>query len=166
MLPRNTAVGVDTVADVGLVGWAVHNAFRGQDELHIVKACLLSNCTHVLWSQYTQRPTASFQQALPPRLYPASMPFADCKQHVHYAEVGQNEATAVLHAAREAALQLGVRYASPHSGANTAKCRPEPVWNAWRAVLDLLGSSRCPSSACSRWRCRRTWRHPVLAKPS
>ena len=36
------------------------------------------------------------------------MPFADCKQHVRYEEAGQNEAAAVLHAAREAALLLGV----------------------------------------------------------
>ena len=57
----------------------------------------------------TPHPPGFHQQALPPRLYPSSMPFADCAQHVRYAEAGQNEAAAVLHAAREAALQLGVR---------------------------------------------------------
>ena len=45
---------------------------------------------------------------MPPRLYPTSMPFANCEQHVRANDSSHNEAAAVLHAGREAALKLGV----------------------------------------------------------
>ncbi len=41
MVLSHICVAVDTTADVGLVCWAVANVLRHQDELHIVKACLL-----------------------------------------------------------------------------------------------------------------------------
>ena len=42
MVPRHICVAVDTTADVGLVGWAVGNVLRVEDELHMVKARMLS----------------------------------------------------------------------------------------------------------------------------
>ena len=41
MVLRHVCVAVDTTADLGLVGWAVTNVMREQDDLHLVKASLL-----------------------------------------------------------------------------------------------------------------------------
>ena len=65
---------------------------------------------------------------MPPRLYPTSMPFANCEQHVRDEEANHNEAAAVFHAGREVALLLGVRLLTSYhdSASPSAQSQPSP----------------------------------------